>query len=339
MKRVYAILISLLFSTAAVCGPFANSGSGSSSGVTSVGATGSNGITVTGSPVTAGGTLTFSLPSVSTGTVTATSLTATSINGTLTSVTGTLTGSITGNSATVTTIPNLTGPITSSGNTTALAAQTGTGSTFVVQTSPTVNTPTFGGLSTFSNAGSIKVDTSASGSYSLSTATASLRFLNSALNAWIKITAGSVGISDTGNLNFGTFGGETTNTAIALNATGQLEIDNGSACSTASNCRDLILRHETVVGLRATNAAAPTISSATTIAPTTSIAFVSGTTAVVTITPPSPISSGGGQITLIPTGLWSTTTGGNIALATTAVVNKALILTYDTTTTKWYPSY
>lgn len=48
---------------------------------------------------------------------------------------------------------------------------------------------------------------------------------------------------------------------------------------------------------------------------------------------------GGGQITLIPTGGWSTTTAGNIALATTAVVNKALILTWDTTTAKWYPSY
>ena len=37
---------------------------------------------------------------------------------------------------------NLTGPITSVGNATALAAQTGTGTTFVVQTSPTINTPT-----------------------------------------------------------------------------------------------------------------------------------------------------------------------------------------------------
>lgn len=37
---------------------------------------------------------------------------------------------------------NLTGPITSVGNATAIAAQTGTGTTFVVQTSPTINTPT-----------------------------------------------------------------------------------------------------------------------------------------------------------------------------------------------------
>lgn len=94
-----------------------------------------------------------------------------------------------------------------------------------------------------------------------------------------------------------------------------------------------------VAGLRATSAAAPTIASAATIAPTTQIVFISGTTAIDTITPPSPISLGGGQITLIPTGLFTTTTAGNIALASTAVVSKALIMTYDVTTTKWYPSY
>lgn len=92
-------------------------------------------------------------------------------------------------------------------------------------------------------------------------------------------------------------------------------------------------------GLKATSAAAPTLASATTIAPTTQIAFVSGTTAIATITAPSPISLGGGQITLIPTGIFTTTTAGNIALASTAIVGKALIMTYDATTTKWYPSY
>jgi len=92
-------------------------------------------------------------------------------------------------------------------------------------------------------------------------------------------------------------------------------------------------------GFVATDAAAPTIASASTIAPAKQVSFVSGTTTISTITAPSPISAGGGQITLIPTGLWSTDTAGNIALATTAVVSKALILTYDTTTGKWYPSY
>jgi len=92
-------------------------------------------------------------------------------------------------------------------------------------------------------------------------------------------------------------------------------------------------------GLIAITAAAPTIASATTIAPTEPITFISGTAAIVTITAPSPISSGGGQITLIPTGVFTTTNAGNIAIATTAVVGKALIMTFDVTTTKWYPSY
>ena len=89
----------------------------------------------------------------------------------------------------------------------------------------------------------------------------------------------------------------------------------------------------------ATSAAAPTIASASTIAPTKAITFISGTTAIVTITAPSPISTGGGSITLIPTGIFTTTTAGNIALASTAVVSKALVMTYDVTTAKWYPSY
>jgi hypothetical protein len=92
-------------------------------------------------------------------------------------------------------------------------------------------------------------------------------------------------------------------------------------------------------GLVATTAAAPTIASATTIAPTKPITFISGTTAIVTITAPSPISVGGGSITLIPTGIFTWTTAGNIALAGTAVVSKALTLVYDVTTAKWYPSY
>ena len=56
----------------------------------------------------------------------------------------TLNQSTSGNSATVTTNANLTGPITSSGNATSIAAQTGTGTTFVMNTSPTLVTPDIG---------------------------------------------------------------------------------------------------------------------------------------------------------------------------------------------------
>ena len=92
-------------------------------------------------------------------------------------------------------------------------------------------------------------------------------------------------------------------------------------------------------GLVATTAAAPTIASGTTIAPTKPITFISGTTAVETITAPSPTSAGGGTITLIPTGAFTWTAAGNIAVLGTAVVSRALTMTFDVTTTKWYPSY
>lgn len=92
------------------------------------------------------------------------------------------------------------------------------------------------------------------------------------------------------------------------------------------------------VGVMSHGQSAPTIASAATIQPVTPVAFVSGTTTINTITVPSHIV-GGGQITLIPTGLWSTGTSGNIAIATTGVVSKALIMTYDAGTAKWYPSY
>ena len=59
-------------------------------------------------------------------------------------VTNAISGSITGNAATVTTNANLTGVITSSGNVTSIASQTGTGTKFVVDTSPTLITPNIG---------------------------------------------------------------------------------------------------------------------------------------------------------------------------------------------------
>lgn len=59
-------------------------------------------------------------------------------------VTNAIVGSITGNAATVTTNANLTGVITSVGNATSIASQTGTGTKFVVDTSPTLVTPVLG---------------------------------------------------------------------------------------------------------------------------------------------------------------------------------------------------
>jgi len=70
-----------------------------------------------------------------------TPLLGTPTSGVATNLTGTAAGLTAG---TVTTNANLTGPITSAGNATAIAAQTGTGTTFVMNTSPTLVTPVLG---------------------------------------------------------------------------------------------------------------------------------------------------------------------------------------------------
>ena len=82
-----------------------------------------------------------------------------------------------------------------------------------------------------------------------------------------------------------------------------------------------------------------TVASASTLTVTSSVTFVSGTTTISSINVPTALVAYGGQITLIPTGGWATNTAGNIALSSTAIVNKALTLFWDPANTKWYPSY
>ena len=79
-----------------------------------------------------------------------------------TNITGTAAGLTAGN---VTTNANLTGPITSVGNATSVASQTGTGSVFVMQASPTLTTPNIGTPSagTLTNATGLPISTGVSG--------------------------------------------------------------------------------------------------------------------------------------------------------------------------------
>ena len=70
-----------------------------------------------------------------------------------------------GSAATVTTNANLTGPITSVGNATSVASQTGTGTKFVMDTSPTLVTPALGtpSAAVLTNATGLPVSTGVSG--------------------------------------------------------------------------------------------------------------------------------------------------------------------------------
>lgn len=78
------------------------------------------------------------------------------------------------------------------------------------------------------------------------------------------------------------------------------------------------------------------IASATIIYPSAPIHHVTGAVAIQTIAL-STNNRFSGTIVLIPDGAWTMTTADNIALAVTAVVNRALWLVYDGL--KWHPSY
>lgn len=136
------------------------------------------------------------------------------------------------------------------------------------------------------------------------------------------------------------------NSTLALGLLDKLQVQLDMLAAAPANAMDLNPVFDTLRVIRAltitvpTNVAAaiPTVASAGTIAVTTPIAFVSGVAAIANITAPASLTNGG-QITLIPTGLFTTTAAGNIALASVAVVSKALIMTYSAATVKWYPSY
>ena len=81
-----------------------------------------------------------------------------------------------------------------------------------------------------------------------------------------------------------------------------------------------------------------TLASAATIAPVTFLTDVSGTVPITTITPPVT-----GQhmlafrFTNAAPGVTGTT--GNLAISTTTVTTKVLLMVYDPTSAKYYPSY
>ena len=77
-----------------------------------------------------------------------------------------------------------------------------------------------------------------------------------------------------------------------------------------------------------------TIASATTIAPTGLVSIVSGTAAVVNITPPI---DGAHILVLIPTGAFTMTAAGNIALLmAAATVAQPVFLVYNPLTGKYH---
>lgn len=90
-------------------------------------------------------------------------------------------------------------------------------------------------------------------------------------------------------------------------------------------------------GVLLNNIVGPDLASAATVAPTHGIHRVSGVAAIVNITPP--YTGFAGQVTFIPTGIWTWTAAGNIAVAgTTTAAQIAVIFTFNPTTQLWHPS-
>jgi hypothetical protein len=204
------------------------------------------------------------------GTLTGTSLNSTVTGSSLTSV-GTLTnltvtnaiaGSITGNAATVTTNANLTGPITSSGNTTSVASQTGTGTKFVMDTSPTLVTPTLGVATATSVNGLTPTAlvtgfTIAGGSTTSRTLTVSGDATVSGTNTGDQTITLTGDVTGTGTGSFATTigTGKVTNAMLAgsidltTKVTGALPIANGGTGSSTQNFVDLTTT-QTVAGAK-----------------------------------------------------------------------------------------
>jgi len=135
-------------------------------------------------------------------------------------LTGGVTGSGTGSfAATVVTNANLTGPITSVGNATSIASQTGTGTKFVVDTSPTLVTPLLGTPTSgiLTNCTDLPISTGVSG---LGTNVATFLATPSSTN----LAAAVTGETGSGALVFGTSPSVTT-----------LTVSSGGATITAGN--------------------------------------------------------------------------------------------------------
>ena len=114
---------------------------------------------------------------------------------------------------------------------------------------------------------------------------------------------------------------------------------NGTFLGTLTTTGAITTTSLTTSAFTAMSGGVNTIASASGITPTKEITYISGTAAIDTINSQPPLTGANGTIILIPTAAFTWTTAGNIAIAGTAVVGRALHMTFVSGNAKWYPSY
>jgi hypothetical protein len=84
---------------------------------------------------------------------------------------------------------------------------------------------------------------------------------------------------------------------------------------------------------------ADVIAAAATITPKRLLTRITGTVPIATITPPNNYFNGPLYLYTSSASVFTTVTTGNIAVAVTATVNKAMAMIYDPSISKWQPLF
>ena len=186
----------------------------------------------------------------------------------------------------------------------------------------------------------------ASGLFNTAVGGSALGTTTGSTNTCVGYLSGFLITTGSNNVILGNFQGNSAALDIRTATTGYVVLSNGNGDVAAywDGVNGTFLGTITATSLTtsaftAMSGGVNTIASASGITPTKEITYISGTAAIDTINSQPPLTGANGTIILIPTAAFTWTTAGNIAIAGTAVVGRALHMTFVSGNAKWYPSY